>query len=130
MTSAGPNEEKTFQRALELDADERSSEAVKLLTPLIVRRDNPRILITYATCLIRAGGPWNEAVDCLRSALAIKPTYFEGGTRLFLADLLMQHGLKSEAIEQWRIVAKMAPDGTGYGAVPDEAIIRLREHDI
>lgn len=114
MTSAGPSEERTFQHALVLDANERSSEAVKLLTPLIVRRDNPRFLVAYATCLIRAGGPWREAADCLRSALAIKPAYLEGGTRLFLADLQIQHGLKSEAIEQWRIVAKMAPDGTGW----------------
>lgn len=130
MANTVPDEEKTIQRALELDTDERSAEAVKLLAPLIVRRDNPRYLVAYATCLIRAGGAWREAVDCLRAALTIEPTYFEGGTRLLLADLLIQHGLKSEAIEQWRIVAKMAPDGTGYGAVPDEAIIRLRQHEV
>lgn len=130
MSSTVSDEEKIFQRALELDADERSLEAAKLLAPLIVRRNNPRFLVAYATFLVRAGGPWNEAVDCLRTALTIEPIYFEGGTRLFLADVLMRHGLKSEAIKQWRIVAKMPPDGTGYGAVPDEAIIRLREHDV
>jgi tetratricopeptide (TPR) repeat protein len=130
VVSTVPNEEKTFQRALELDADERSSEAAKLLIPLIVHRDNPRYLLAYATFLLRSDGSWKEAVDCLRAALTIEPVYFEGGTRLFLADVLMRHGLKSEAIEQWRIVSKMSPDGTGYGAVPDEAIIRLREHGV
>lgn len=129
MANPLPDEEKTFQRALELDAEDRSAEAVKLLAPLIVRRDNPRYLLAYATCVNRAGGPWKAAVGCLRAVLDIEPKYFEGGTRLFLADLLMGNGLKSEAIEQWRIVAKMAPDGSGYGAVPDEAIIRLRQHE-
>jgi tetratricopeptide (TPR) repeat protein len=122
-------EEKTFQRALKLAEDDRPEDAVKLLVPLIERRDNPRYLLAYSQCLIHAGGDWIEAVACLRTALTIEPKYFEGGMRLFLADLLMQRGLKAEAIEEWRVVSKMAPDGTGYGAVPDEAIIRLREHE-
>ena len=124
------NEEKMFQKALKLDQDGRPAEAVELLAPFAVRRDNPRHLLAYAQCLTRAGGDWKEAVSCLRSALAIDPKYFEGGTRLFLADLLMKHGCKDEAIEQWQFVAKMAPDNSGYGAVPDEAIIRLRDHAV
>jgi hypothetical protein len=130
MTSNLSADERTFQKALKLDEDERSAEAVKLLAPLVARRDNPRHLLAYAQILIRAGADWKEAVSCLRTALTIEPRYFEGGLRLFLADLLMQNGLKVEAVGQWRVVAKMPPDGSGYGAVPDEAIIRLREHDV
>lgn len=130
MGSAAPDEEKHFQRALDLDAEERSAEAAKLLAPLAARRDNPRYLLAYATCLRNAGGSWKECVECLRAALSLEPRYFEGGARLFLADLLVQNGHKAEAIEQWRIVAKMQPDGTGWGAVPDEAIIMLAKHDV
>ena len=129
MNSALPDQEKAFQAALTVDEEGRPLEALKILRPLVEPRDNPRYLLAYAHCLVRAGGDWKEAVACLREALTIEPRYFEGGTRLFLADILIRNGLKKEAIEQWRIVAKMPPDGTGYGAVPDEAIIRLREHE-
>ena len=124
------DEEKTFRHALDLEEAGRPEEALELLAALAARRENPRHLLAYAQCLTRAGGNWEEAVSCLRSALAIDPKYFEGGIRLFLADLLMEHGCKAEAIEQWQVVAKMAPDNSGYGAVPDEAIIRLRQHAV
>lgn len=130
MNSALPDKEKAFQAALAFDEEGRHLEALKLLKLLSQPRDNPRYLLAYAQCLMRASDSWKEAVACLREAIAIEPRYFEGGTRLFLADILIQNGLKKEAIEQWRIVAKMPPDGTGYGAVPDEAIIRLREHEV
>lgn len=130
MNSALPDQEKSFQAALALDEEGRSSEALKVLEPLVLRRDNPRYLVAYAQCLVRAGGDWRAAADYLRAALSIEPKYLEGPSRLFLADLLVRNGRKKEAIEQWRIVAKMPPDGTGYGAVPDEAIIRLREHEV
>ncbi len=113
-----------------MDEEGRSLEAVKLLEPLVSRRDNPRYLVGYAQCLNRAAGDWKKVVDYLRSALVLEPKYFEGGTRLFLADLLIRNGFKSEAIEQWRIVSKMPPDDSGYGAVPDEAIIMLRKYEI
>ncbi|RYD70658.1 MAG: hypothetical protein EOP84_26315 [Verrucomicrobiaceae bacterium] len=129
MVDALSDREKVVQVALTLDEEGRSIEAVNLLRPLISGRDNPRYLVAYAHCLNRAGGDWKEAIVCLQVALAIEPKYFEGGTRLFLATLLIEHGFKSEAIEQWRIVSRMAPDGTGYGAVPDEAIIMLKKHE-
>ncbi|AYQ28766.1 MULTISPECIES: hypothetical protein [unclassified Polaromonas] len=130
MNTALPDQEKAFQTALSLDEEGRSSEALKVLEPLALRRDNPRYLLAYAQCLVRSGADWKAAVDCLRVALSIEPKYLEGPSRLFLADLLVQNGRKKEALEQWRIVAKMPPDGTGYAAVPDEAIIRLREHEV
>ncbi|MDP3832975.1 MAG: hypothetical protein Q8Q82_03360 [Hydrogenophaga sp.] len=130
MNSAGSDQEKTFKAALALDEEGRSSEALKLLQPLVACRDNPRHLLAYAQCLVSAGDDWKGAVGCLRAALAIEPMYLEGPTRLLLASLLVQNGMKKEAIEQWRIVAEMPPDGTGYGAVPDEAIIMLRKHDV
>jgi predicted Zn-dependent protease len=130
MSSALPDQEKTFQAALALDEEGRSSDAMKLLQPLVAERDNPRYLLAYAHCLVRAEGDWKEAVACLRPAVAFEPKYLEGPTRLFLADLLLRSGMKKEAIEQWRVVAEMQPDGTDYGAVPDEAIIMLRKHDV
>jgi hypothetical protein len=130
MGVAAPAEEELFQRAMELDEADRSAEAANLLAPLAARRDNPRYLLAYASYLRRAGGDWKECVYCLQMALSIEPPYFVGGTRLFLADLLIQNGQKVEALEQWRIVAKMPPDGTGWGAVPDEAIVMLRKHDV
>ncbi|GAB2583268.1 hypothetical protein GCM10027034_14260 [Ramlibacter solisilvae] len=124
------DEEKLFQAALDLDEAGRSAEAVKLLKSLVESRENPRHLLAYAQCLVRAGGDWKEAVACLQAALGKEPKYFEGGTRLFMADLLIRNGFKSEAIEQWRIVAKMPPDGSGYGAVPDEAIVMLKRYEV
>ena len=130
MVSALPDEETAIQTALDLDGAGRSAEAAKLLEPLAARRDKPRVLLAYAEFLRSAGGDWMAVVDCLRTALTIEPKYFEGGTRLLLADVLMKNGLKAEAIEQWRIVAKMPPDGSGYGAVPDEAIFMLQQHEV
>lgn len=67
MATPHADEELIFQRALKLDADERSAEAVKLLAPLMARLDNPRHLFAYAQCLIRAGVDWKEVVSCLRA---------------------------------------------------------------
>lgn len=130
MASALSDQEKTFQAALVVDEEGCPSAALKLLQPLVAGRDNPRYLLAYAHCLSRANGDWKEVIANVRAALEIQPVYLEGPTRLFLADLLFRNGLKKEAVEEWRIVAKMPPDGTGYGAVPDEAIIRLLEHDV
>ncbi len=130
MTGSWQDQEKVFRSALALDEEGRSVEALAVLAPLVLPRDNPRYLVAYAQCLTRAGCDWEEAVSCLREALRIEPRYLEGPTRLLLADLLFHNGRRQEAIEQWRIVAKMLPDGTGYGAVPDEAVIMLGKHDI
>ena len=45
MATPHADEELIFQRALKLDADERSAEAVKLLAPLMARLDNPEAII-------------------------------------------------------------------------------------
>lgn len=123
-------EEQVFRSALALDEEGRSVEALAVLAPLVHPRDNPRYLVAYAQCLTRAGRDWEEAVSCIRDALVIEPRYLEGPTRLLLADLLFHNGRRQQAIEQWRMVARMQPDGTGYGAVPDEAVTMLSKHDI
>jgi tetratricopeptide (TPR) repeat protein len=72
MNSALPDQEKAFKTALAMDDDDRPAEALKVLKPLVQPRDNPRYLVAYAHCLVRADGDWKEAVACLREALAIR----------------------------------------------------------
>ncbi len=62
------------------------------------------------------------------SGVDLKPHYCEGDARLFLADSLLQLGLKRKAIEQWQLVAAMAPQYPGYEAVSEEAKRKLGEH--
>ena len=126
---ADQGHEDMFQRALSLDAAEQTDEAVRTMQPLIEARDNPRYLLAYAFFMSRVNRD-DEAIQAIRDALTITPAYCEGEARLLLADLLLRSGAKGDAIAQWRIVATMKPAATGFGAVPDEAIVRLKQHDV
>lgn len=99
MKPALPDQEKAFKTALSLDEAGRSYEALKVLEPLVLRRDNPRYLVAYAQCLIRSGGEWKAAVECVLSALSIEPKYLEGPSRLFLADLLIQKDCRAYSLD-------------------------------
>ena len=123
------DDESLFQRALELDESEQTSEAIRLLEPLVAPRDNPRYLSAYALFLQRSNRPV-EAIEALECALNIEPHYREGDMRLLLADLLLGVDRKQDAIAQWKIVPGMEPNGDPFASIPYEAIARLNQYDV
>lgn len=116
-----------FEKAVELDARGRHGEAVRIYASLAGHSTDARVFMAYGRCL-QSLGHWAQSIAQLQRAIALKPAYCEGDTRLALATALMRVGNKTQAIEQWELVASMPAEYPSYGAVPSAAKAALAEH--
>lgn len=76
------------------------------LRPLQRARELPRLHYNQALELARLGA-WDSAMLRLSAALALDETFWEA--RRFLGKLLWETGAEAEAIRQWRLAARLAP---------------------
>ncbi|HPS00479.1 MAG TPA: tetratricopeptide repeat protein [Candidatus Sumerlaeota bacterium] len=90
-----------------LDEIGRSDEAIEAYRKAIqLEPDDPRHHISLGACLDKSGRH-AEAIPAFRRGIELEPTYGEMSARMYLADALKANDQLPEAIEQWRIVAKM-----------------------
>jgi Tfp pilus assembly protein PilF len=68
--------------------------------------DEPWHHVSLGICLHQLGR-YPEAVSAIRQGVDLEPHYGEMSARMYLADALKANDQLPEAIEQWRIVAKM-----------------------
>ena len=120
--------EGSYAKAQELQAQGEHGQAAAIYKELVAQSKDPRFSIAYGVCLQHLGH-WQESAKQLQHGIDLKPHYCEGDARLFLAESLLQLGLKKKAIEQWKLVAAMEPEYPSYEAVPNEAKKKLGEHD-
>ncbi|QEI06832.1 hypothetical protein FXN63_14050 [Pigmentiphaga aceris] len=119
--------EDAFQAALRLDSAGDHAEAARCYALLVEDCEDARVFMAYGYCL-QALSRWKASIPQFQRAIALKPAYCEGDTRLALATSLMNAGSKAKAIEQWRLAAAMAPEYPSYGAVQEAANAALAKH--
>lgn len=121
------NPEFEFNIAIEMEENKKFSEAVihyKKATSL--DPFDSRYWIALGTCLSRLHH-WEQAINCLKRGIELKPHYCEADARIFLAEALYEARHKREAQEQWEIVSKMESMYPSYEYPINEAKRRLAE---
>ena len=121
--------ESLFCEANELASAGEHNEAVAAFKRLVTSEIDARFHIAYARSL-QALGQWEESITQFRAGLDLKPHYCEGDARLMLAESLIKIGKKRRAIDEWRIVAAMAPEYPSYEVVQNEAKANLAKHAV
>ena len=116
-----------FETALEMEKNQKFNKAVIhykkaiSLDPL-----ESRYWISLGVCLSILHH-WEQAINCLKRGIELKPHYCEADARMFLADALYEARRKREAREQWEIVSKMESMYPSYEEPINQAKRRLEE---
>src|SRR5512139_2086526 len=82
--------------------------------------EDPRYWVWYGDCLMKLQH-WGEAVRVLRTGVDLKPAYGEADARLMLAQALLKHGDKNDAVAQLKLVAAMEPTYPSHETPIDQA---------
>jgi cytochrome c-type biogenesis protein CcmH/NrfG len=90
---------------------------------------DPRPIIAHGH-VRRLSGQYQEAIDLLEAAIALKPHCAEADARLMLADAFMCGGKHEQAVAEWRIVAQMNPSYPSHEKPMEEAKRRLASHGL
>jgi tetratricopeptide (TPR) repeat protein len=120
-----PAAESEFKLASDLmQQRDASSALVHYRTALDLDAQDSRYWIGFGMCLFELRH-WEQAVLALARGLELAPSYGEADARLVLGDALAKAGRRSDAVEQWRIVAQMKPTYPSHEAPIKEARARL-----